>query len=235
MKHKLNKKSVLSTCLALGVSALTSFTNFAGDEGSHSKSKSEGSHSKHSHEGSHSQKQHREGSGTAGDKQKMMRMMQEYATPGKHHEHLNILEGKWKHEVKWWMSPNEKPEISHGTSDIHWIMGKRFVQHMVKGIAMGQPFEGMGMIGYDNAKKEYNSIWIDSMGTGIMKGTGQFDTKEKSLLEKGSFTCPFRQESKFRSITKIIDDDHFSYVMYGPDMATGNEYKAMEIIYTREK
>ncbi len=235
MKHRLNKKTVFSSCLAIGISALSPFITFAGSEGSHSKSKKEGSHSGHSHEGSHTHKQHREGSGTAAGKQKMMRMMQDYATPGKHHEHLNPLVGKWKHEVKWWMSPNDKPEISDGTSDIRWIMGKRFIQHMVSGTAMGQPFEGMGMIGYDNAKKEYNSIWIDSMGTGIMKGTSQFNVKDKSLSEAGTFTCPFRQESRFRSITKIIDDDHFSFTMYGPDMVTGKEYRAMEITYVREK
>jgi len=39
---------------------------------------------------------------------------------------------------------------------------------------MGMPFEGMGLDGYDNASKEYISIWIDNMGTGIMYMKGKW-------------------------------------------------------------
>ena len=31
---------------------------------------------------------------------------------------------------------------------------------------MGMPFNGLSLEGYDNAKKEFTSIWIDNMGTG---------------------------------------------------------------------
>ncbi len=207
-------------------------------EGSHKKH-AEGSHKKHS-EGSH--KKHAEGShsGDNADAAKaaqdaMMAKWHQYATPAENHKTLDAFVGSWKYKVSMRMSPDAKPEISEGTSESKWILGGRFVQQSVSGVSMGQQFEGIGIIGYDNAKGEYDSMWIDSMGTGMMRGTGTFDTKSKTLTEKGTFSCPFRGgESKFRTNTIITNANSYTMEMYGPDIATGEEFKSMEITYTRK-
>ena len=164
----------------------------------------------------------------------MMEKWKEYSTPNENHKVLGTLVGEWNHTVKWWMSPDAKPEESKGTSEIEWIMGGRFIQHEVEGTSMGQPFEGMGVMGYDNEKKQYQSVWIDNMGTGIMRGSGNYDPKTKTLTDEGTFSCPAEGEKSYRGVTKIIDKDHFTYEMYmaGPD---GKEFRAMEIVYTRKK
>ena len=45
-------------------------------------------------------------------------------------------------------------------------MGGRYLHGMFKGTAMGQPFEGASVSGYDNTKKKYFNVWVDSMSTG---------------------------------------------------------------------
>ena len=112
-------------------------------------------------------------------------------------------------------------------------MDGRFVQHTVEGMAMGQPFEGLGIIGYDNATKEYNSLWIDNMGTGFMKGIGQYDAASKSFREKGQFTCPFRGKTAFKGVTTIKNDNTYTYEMYSRGF-DGNEFRNMEITYVRK-
>ena len=100
---------------------------------------------------------------------------------------------------------------------------------------MGKPFEGIGIIGYDNVAKEYNSIWLDNVSTGIMKASAKYDDATNVFTEEGSFSCPLtgKKDNSYKSITKIIDADHYSYEMWHDDVKTGKNYKAMEISYER--
>ncbi len=168
------------------------------------------------------------------DHDAMMEKWKEFATPNENHQVLGALVGDWDYTIKWWMSPDAKPEISKGTSEVEWIMGGRFIQHEVEGTSMGQPFEGLGVTGYDNEKKQYQSTWIDNMGTGIMTASGSYDAKTKTITDQGTFTCPGEGQKSFRAVTKFIDPNNFTYewFMAGPD---GKEFRAMEIIYARKK
>ena len=171
------------------------------------------------------------------EEQAMMAKWQEYATPNENHKVLGGIVGSWDHTVKWWMSKDAPAEESTGTSEITWIMDGRFIQEIVSGMSMGQPFTGMGITGYDNSAKEYNTIWLDSMGTGIMKGTGQYDPQTKTLTGQGIYSCPMKGgESTYRSVLKIVDADHYTYQMYSSrHVEGGEEFLNMEIQYTRKK
>jgi len=158
----------------------------------------------------------------------------EYATPGEGHKVLENLVGSWDYSLKYWSSPDTPPEESTGTNEVKWILGGRFLEMNVTGTAMGQPFEGMGILGYDNAKKEYVNTWLDNMGTGIMSATGTYDPETKTMTEMGTYTDPMAGTQQFKSVTKFVDEDHFTYEMYtyAPD---GSEFRNMEIKYTRKK
>lgn len=164
----------------------------------------------------------------------MAEQMVKYGSPGEPHKILESLAGQWTYTTKWWMSADAAPEESQGTSENTMILGGRFLKQDVQGLSMGQPFEGIGIVGYDNIKGEYSSIWIDSMMTGIMSAAGQYDAATKTLTETGSLSCPVTGEKHkpFRGELKIIDNDHYAYSMYsmGPD---GQEFKGFEITYTR--
>ncbi len=163
-----------------------------------------------------------------------MELWKEYATPNENHEVLNQLVGQWDHTVRWWMSPDEPPRETTGTSKNKWIMGNRFLKHKAKGEWMGQEFKGLGVTGYDNAKKIYDSMWLDNMGTGIMTSQGTYNAETKELTQTGNFTDPVEGEKKFRAVTKVVNDDQYTYTLYvvTPD---NNEFKMMEIIYDRAK
>lgn len=167
--------------------------------------------------------------------QEMMTKWMEYSTPGEGHKALEPLVGNWDYTVSWWESPGSKPQKSTGTSEVKWIMGGRYLEQTAKGMSMGQEFRGMGIMGYDNMKKEYNGVWIDNMGTGMMTGTGSYDPAKKSFTENGSFSSPMEGgEKSYRGVTTLINPDKYTYEMYvtGKD---GKESRAMEIVYTRKK
>ncbi len=168
----------------------------------------------------------------------MMKKAQEYATPGEPHKRLAEMAGKWNYTSKWWMTSDAKPEESKGTSTMRMIMGGRYLEQNLKGMAMGKPFEGHGMTGYDNLKQQYQIIWMDSMSTGIMNATGTYDEATKTLSEKGQYSCPVTEghTAEYRGETKWIDKNSFTYSMFGKGMnPKGAEFKMMEITYKRAK
>jgi hypothetical protein len=166
--------------------------------------------------------------------QAMMAKMTEFATPSQGHKALEPFAGTWDHTVRWWMEPGVPPHESQGTSEAKWILGGRFLQTSAQGMSMGQPFEGMGLMGYDNFKKEYNGIWIDNMGTGIMKAAGSYDPAARTFTEKGTFTDPMAGEKSFLGVTKLADNYNYTYEFYTTDNK-GQEFRMMEIVYKRRK
>ncbi|MGB0910337.1 MAG: DUF1579 domain-containing protein [Nitrospirales bacterium] len=162
----------------------------------------------------------------------MMAKWQAYATPSDHHKVLSPLVGTWSHVVQWWMNPGTEPEVSKGTSETKWMMGGRFLQHIAKGISMGQPFDGMGITGFDNKKRKYQTVWMDNMGTGMMIGEGTYNPSHKTLTDQGHFMDPMMGQRAYRGVITFIDDNRHSYEMFSLDK-TGKEFRMMEIVYTR--
>jgi hypothetical protein len=166
----------------------------------------------------------------------MMTKMKEYSTPGENHEVLNYFIGDWDYTMKWWMAPQTPPQESSGTGEIESIMDGRFIEQTFMGTWMGEPFKGLGTMGYDNLKKQYVFTWIDNMSTGIMTSKGSYDSAAKTLTESGSHSCPISEsgERSYKAVTQIIDDDTYTYSVYTTDPQSGQEFKSMEIMYTRK-
>ena len=166
--------------------------------------------------------------------EKMMEAMKLMA-PSEGHRKLDALIGNFKAKTTMWMDAAAAPQVSEATSENKWILDGRFVQQTFKGEFMGKPFEGMGIIGYDNVGKEYISIWLDSIATGVMKSTGQYDEATKTFSEEGTFSCPLtgKKDNAHKAVTQVVDANHHTFEMWHDDVKTGKNYKAMEISYER--
>ncbi len=165
----------------------------------------------------------------------MMAKWMAYSTPGEKHQALDQLVGNWDTTMKAWMPGSEMAQESTGTSTVEWILGGRFIQQKFSGMHMGQPFEGIGLTGYDNQKQKYQAVWIDNMGTGMMTSTMNYDASTKTFSEEGSFSCPMKgSELFFKAVMTIKDADHYTYEMYTTD-ESGKESKMMEIQYTKKQ
>ena len=163
-----------------------------------------------------------------------MKKWMEYATPGEHHKKLDYFVGEWDYTIKWWMSPDSKPESATGTTKNIWLLDGRFLKIHAKGNSTEQPFEGYGIMGYDNMSKKYRGTWIDNMGTGMMNSWGQYYPSGNRFVEHGKFNDPLHGKRLFKGVTTIINNDKYTYEMYitGPD---GTEFKNMILNYTRKK
>jgi hypothetical protein len=167
--------------------------------------------------------------------QEMMQKWAEYATPGEAHERLAKHAGEWDYTMKWWMAPDAPPEESSGTMSASMSMDGRYLIEDWEGTAMGQPFKGHAITGYDNFNQEYVSTWIDNMSTGIMVSSGNIDPAQDALVTTGTFDdiMTGEKDKTMRGVSKLLDENTLHVEMYvpGPD---GQEFKTGEIHATRK-
>ena len=163
-----------------------------------------------------------------------MEKMKSLMAPTAAHKALEAFAGKWTYAGKFWMTPEAPAQEMTGSAENTMIFGGRFLKQEFEGPWMGETFQGLGYTGYDNIKHEYETTWLDSMGTGLMKVSGQFNAATKTLSQSGANSCPLTGEKARagRSTWTVVDNDHNTYTSYLTD-PSGKEFKSMEINYTR--
>jgi hypothetical protein len=154
--------------------------------------------------------------------------------PAEMHKMMNLWNGAWSGEVTMWETEGAPPVKSNATVVNKMVLGNRYQQSSFKSTYKGKPFEGIGTLAYDNARKLFLSTWIDNIGTGLMTAEGPWDPASKSITFRGTMTDPATGKLlDTKEIFKPIDNNYQVMEMYAvaPD---GKEFKTMEIKYTRK-
>jgi hypothetical protein len=168
------------------------------------------------------------------DMQAMIKVYQRLATPGAPHKLLASMAGSWDTKTKFWTEPNKPPMESTGTCEQKMILDGRFLQQDFSGEMMGRSFSGIGVTGYDNHTNKYVSTWMDSMGTAILLFEGTASKDGRTFTQEARYDDPIKGPMKWRSVTKIVDENTHVFEMFGIDKK-GKKEKMMEIIYTRKQ
>lgn len=164
----------------------------------------------------------------------MMKAWEAYMTPGEMHKILEASNGEWTAEITMWMDPNGQPVKSKGTMSNKMIYDGRYLEGHYTGDMMGKQMLGSGITGYDNAKKQFESTWIDNMGTGIMKMTGTYEPSTKTITFTGGQTDPMTgNEMQVKETLQMVDANNQVMTMYMTP-ASGSEFKTMEIKFKRK-
>jgi len=164
-----------------------------------------------------------------------MEMFEKLSRPGEFHKILEDFVGTWNSTVKMWMDPSAPPTVSKGTATNKLIFDGRFLYGEYLGEFMGSPFKGINIMGYDNAKKEFFSIWIDNTTTGLLSSTGSYDPQEKKFyFEAVAFDPISGQTLEMREESYFASKDEYISITYTKSKE-GQEFKNMEIRYTRIK
>ena len=95
-------------------------------------------------------------------------------------------------------------------------------------------FQGHGLDGYDQKKKKYVGVWVDSVSSAPLHFEGDYDPKSKLLVMTGETLGADGKPEKFKNTTETKDKDNFVFKMYmiQPD---GKEELSFTIVYTRRK
>lgn len=164
-----------------------------------------------------------------------MEMMEKLSQPSENHELLKEFVGTWTADVKMWMDPNAPPVVSKGQASFKLIFEGRFLYGDFLGEFMGMPFKGINIMGYDNAKKEFFSIWLDNSTTGLLSSTGTYDRGTKKYHFRAEMFDPVSgQTMEMREEAYFASKDEYISVTYAKPK-DGKEFKNMEMKYTRMK
>jgi len=163
----------------------------------------------------------------------MMAKMMAYATPGANHQHLGAFVGTFHCDVKFWADPSAPAEQSTGVMVSAWMLGGRFIKQEYKGEAMGQPFEGFGLMGYNNADKKFFSTWMDTFTTGLFFETGSCDDSGKNFTLTGENFDPQLGKKRWTKTTlEVINNNKHIMRMFSKG-ESGKEIKTFEMIATK--
>lgn len=173
---------------------------------------------------------------TMPDSATAMKNWEAYATPGTMQQLLASRTGEWTGECTMWMSPDAPPMKSKTSAVSKMILGGRYIESVHTGDMMGMPFEGKSITAYDNARKVFQSTWIDNMGTGIMIMEGTWDEATHALTMTGKMVMGEMGDGSmgdFKEVVRMEDADHEIMEMY--KVENGKEIKTMEIHSERKK
>ncbi|HEX5135903.1 MAG TPA: DUF1579 family protein [Planctomycetota bacterium] len=134
------------------------------------------------------------------------------AEPGEEHARMKALVGEWTtHGV---LNMGAAPTTMDGTASITMILGNRYLRQEFRGTFMGSPYEGHGLIGYDNASKEFVSVFIDNQRTGFLLGKGIETTPGKVWTFESSFNGPGGTAMKSKEVLTKVSDKELSYEVF---------------------
>jgi hypothetical protein len=153
--------------------------------------------------------------------------------PGEHHEHLDRLAGTWEFTAQIWVPGQDDPVESSGTLSSVWILAGRFLRTELTSTFMGQPYEGVGIDGYDNAAGHYVATWVESTGTAMSTLEGACDTEGRVRTMNTATRDPASGETlEIKSVTTVLNDNSYMYESFvvGSD---GTEVKQLELVARR--
>lgn len=168
----------------------------------------------------------------AGDMGDMMKMYEDLAKPGPFHAWLAKFEGEWESSLQMIGPDGVAMPAEKGTMSYEMEMGGRYLEMDYEAKFMGKDFEGDGTLAYNNIDKRFESVWHDTMSTGIMMMIGQADKDGKVLTMSGEATEPDGSKSMMKEVMTIVSEKEHRSDFYRV-MPDGTEMKTMVINYKR--
>ncbi|HQY88191.1 MAG TPA: DUF1579 domain-containing protein [Tepidisphaeraceae bacterium] len=167
--------------------------------------------------------------------QKQMEAYMAAGMVGEQHTKLAKWVGTWSGDMTMHM-----PGMPSMTASQTWVVSSvfdgRFIKCDVNSEMPGMgPFVGIGFTGFDNVSQKFVSTWMDSMGTGIMSGTGDLSDGDKTFTMVFETNCPVTKKVvPFREVMHFVDDKTMHVEFFGIDPNTGKEMKCMETKLTKK-
>jgi Protein of unknown function (DUF1579) len=153
--------------------------------------------------------------------------------PGSVHKRLTSLAGTW--DVALQYTIGEKQHAGKAICEARSILDGRFLQQDYHSRFQGKPFHVVQLLGYDNRRKKTIEIMMDNLGTGLLHNEGGI-SEDGAVITNGGESVErlTNQPYKLRTVTTIVDADHFTLEWFRTN-GGGKEEKVVSMTHTRKK
>ncbi len=134
--------------------------------------------------------------------------------------------GEWDAQV---LFPGAPPVA--GRARIRLLEGGAFALEDFEAEMQGQPFRGHGVFGWDRARGQYASVWVDNLDSKVTLGHGAWDEAAGAFVLRAEIDLG-AGPARMRETWRFEGPDAFTFSM-APD-ADGAE-AVMTIRYARKK
>ena len=134
----------------------------------------------------------------------------DYAKVTQKHKNLDSLVGEWKATYLIYDDAGNVIRAPEGVASNRSVLGGRFVVLHYK----LDEYKAFGVMGYDNSKQKYISLYVDTSGTAI--NTREGDSKDKKLftLQGESIDYATGKPMTLTSQTKITNSKRYSFKLF---------------------
>ncbi|MBM4130986.1 DUF1579 domain-containing protein [bacterium] len=153
--------------------------------------------------------------------------------PGPWHEFLARRAGRWNVAGRIWNEPGGAPVHSRGESRLEMVLGGRFLQERHKGRVDGRPYEGLGLLGYDNADSTFTAVWVDDLGTRTAILSGRAGAPGEPVELRGAVTDPASGRALSLRLVITWNGAEGQRWEYHGAPEGFEEARLMELVYTR--
>lgn len=145
---------------------------------------------------------------------------------------VRLLEGSWNVKGKAQPASNLPIVEISGTSTIQPILQGGFMQEHLEAEAMGMPYSGVGILGYDRVGNRLNALWVDSFGA-LIKTSGHYDSEKRvhSLVGEAQDAMS-EQPRRVKQVSRVLEGDRHVFEIYELSPA-GDERLVIELFYER--
>lgn len=156
---------------------------------------------------------------------------QEVTRPGEHHQVLEPVIGEWTALITAYR--NGQQMESRGVLRAEWTLQNRFIRGTFTGDEDGEDREGISFLGYNNAADRYETVWMDTSSTEIMRAVGHLEPTTQVLTLHGQYTCTMTgAKIPTRIVARMDTPDRIIWEMF-ENPSEEREHKTLEIVYTR--
>lgn len=162
--------------------------------------------------------------------------------PGPSHRLLNMFAGTWNTRTTMYgtdvdpqtgIANPTSTSVHKGRAKTTWALGNRFIREEFEGEMLGVPFQGFGLMGYDNGARKFTNMWVDSLATSMMSSQGKYFAEENRFEFLGRVYDPLLGgERNVRTTIDIISPREYLVTTYEPS-PQGQEMKTLEIRYEK--
>jgi hypothetical protein len=157
-----------------------------------------------------------------------------FPKPGPELEPLTKEAGTWDAIVEARIAPDAPPIMSKGIeTNVIGGTGLWLITNF-KTQFLGKPFEGHGIYGYDEEKKKYTGVWVDSFQTYLAVWEGTFDSANRMMTMWTETPDATGKMIRWKGVTEWKDDDTRIWTGYMPG-EDGKDFATMIIRYKRRK